>query len=345
MPRRNCLIILAMAAFVSLACYKATDHSRYGRYFSEVMSKIDRYYVKPVDNDELFDAAVNGMLKTLDENSKFYEPEEARSKLLSIIEQHFGGVGLEVSEDAKTGQIFVRNTIIGSPAYDADILAGDRITRIDDRVVKFDSDGMADLPLEDSKTLVRGPVGTSVRLELERAGRAKPVQVTLKRTDIKVDSVLGDSRNADDSWNFLLAGQLGIGYIRIQSFGDRTPEELKTALVAIDANKLKGLVLDLRGDRGGRLDAAIDVASLFIPPGETVITTRGRDGKVQETEVSHGPAICTDVPMVVLIDSMHAAAKRNRRRLSPGLSSGRDLWRPFVRQGNRAANHPGAGKQ
>ena len=139
MPRRNYLFILAMAV-VSLACYGATDHNRYGRYFSEVMNKIDQYYVKRVDNDELFDAAVNGMLQTLDENSRFYEPEDAKTKLLSIIDQRYGGVGIEVGEDAKTGQIVVRGTIVGSPAYEADILAGDRLTRIDDRAVKAEKE-------------------------------------------------------------------------------------------------------------------------------------------------------------------------------------------------------------
>ncbi len=307
MPRRNYLFILAMAVG-SLACYSATDHNRYGRYFSEVMNKIDQYYVKRVDNDELFDAAVNGMLQTLDENSKFYEPEDAKAKLLSIIDQRYGGVGIEVGEEPKTGQIVVRGTIVGSPAYEADILAGDRLTRIDDRVVKTDKSGMADLTLEESTKLIRGPIGTSVRLELARPGHAEPIQVTLKRTEIKVDSVLGDSRNADDSWNFHLAANPEIAYIRIHAFGDRTAEEMQAALKSLDIDKLKGLVLDLRGDPGGRLDAAVDVCSFFSPPGETVVTTRGRDGKVQEREVTHGPAVCTDVPMVVLIDGYSASA-------------------------------------
>jgi len=306
MPRRNYLFILAMAV-ASLACYSATDHNRYGRYFSEVMNKIDQYYVTPVDNDKLFKAAVNGMLQTLDENSKFEDPNEAE-QLLSLIDQHFAGVGIELTDDSKTGPIIVQGTIVGSPAYESDIRAGDRLAKIDDRVVKTDSNGMSDLKLEDATTLIRGKVGTSVRLELARSGHAETIQVTLKRTEIKVDSVLGDSRNADDSWNFHLAAHPEIGYIRIQSFGARTAEEMQTALKSIDAGKLKGLVLDLRGDRGGRLDAAIDVCSLFIPPGETIITTRGRDGEVQEREVSHGPAICTDVPMVVLIDAYSASA-------------------------------------
>jgi carboxyl-terminal processing protease len=307
MPRRNYLFILAMAVG-SLVCYRATDHNRYGRYFSEVMNRIDQYYVKRVDNEALFEAAVNGMLQTLDENSKFYEPEDANSKLLSVIDQRYGGVGIEVSEDPKTEQIVVKDTIVGSPAYAADILAGDRITRIDNRVVNTDGAGIADLTLEEATRLIRGPIDTLVHLELARAGHAEPVKVTLERTLVKVESVLGDSRNADDRWNFRLSGHPEIGYIRIHAFGDRTADELQQALAAIDADKLKGLVLDLRGDPGGRLDVAVDVCSLFVAPEQTVVTTRGRDARELEKMVSHGPAICTDVPMVVLIDGFSASA-------------------------------------
>jgi carboxyl-terminal processing protease len=311
MPRRNCILILA-AILVSFACYRATDHNRYGRYFSEVMGKIDRYYVKAVNDDELFDAAVNGMLETLDENSRFYEPEDARNKLLSIIDQSYGGIGVEVGEDPESGQLVIRGTMVGSPAYVAGILVGDLVTRIDDWDVKPEShtaDPFQATKLFDRATkLIRGPIGSSVRLQLVRAGQKTPIDVTLVRSEIKIDSVLGDSRNADDSWDFHLAGHPRIGYIRIHTFGERTADELQSALVSIDADQLEGLVLDLRGDPGGRLDAAIDVCSMFIPAGQTIVTTRGRDGQVLERELSHGPAIATHVPMVVLIDSMSASA-------------------------------------
>ena len=312
MPRRNYLIILAVAV-ASLACYRATDHNRYGRFFSEVLNKVDRYYVKPVNDEELFDAAVNGMLETLDENSKFYEPEDARSKLLSVIDQRYGGVGIEVTEEEKGSQLVISGTFVGSPAYDADILAGDRITKIDDWVVKVEPpsgpDAEQGMRLSERATkLIRGPIGTTVRLELARAGHDKPIVVTLKRSEVKVDSVFGYSRMPDDSWDFLLAGRPEIGYVRVRSFGDRTAKELQAALESIHADKLQGLVLDLRGDPGGRLDAAIDVCSLFIPPGQTVVTTRGRDARVLEREISAGPATFTHVPMVVLIDSLSASA-------------------------------------
>ena len=143
-----------------------------------------------------------------------------------------------------------------------------------------------------------------------------PLDLSLTRAEIRVDSVLGDTRNDDDSWNFRLQEHPEIGYIRIGSegfsprggFGDRTADEIKAALATLDDRKLKGLILDLRFNGGGRLDAAIDVCSQFLPPGEIVVTTKGRDGRVLTEERSSGPGTFRDVPMVVLVNSMSASA-------------------------------------
>ena len=174
-------------------------------------------------------------------------------------------------------------TIVGSPAYAADILAGDRIVKIDGRP----TEGMS---LEDATDLIRGAIGTPVQLEIARAGHAQPLVLSLKRAEVQVDSVLGDTRKADDSWNFHLQGHPDIGYIRIRTFGDRTLQELLPAVTALKNEQVKGLIIDLRFDPGGRLDTAVDVCSLFLPPGKTIVTTKGRDGKVVDEEVSKGPA-------------------------------------------------------
>jgi carboxyl-terminal processing protease len=164
--------------------------------------------------------------------------------------------------------------------------------------------------------MIRGKIGTSVRLSLERTGQIAPIDLSLTRAEVRVDSVLGDMRKDDDSWVFHLQGHPEIGYIRIGSegfsprggFGDRTAEEIKAALATLDEKKLKGLILDLRFNGGGRLDAAIDVCSQFLPPGEIVVTTRGRDGRILSEERSSGPGTFRDVPMVVLVNSMSASA-------------------------------------
>ena len=310
MPRRNFIVIIA-AAIVSFACYKVADHHPYGRYFADIMGKIDRLYYQPIDDakrERLFDSAIVGMLHELDIHSEFMPREEAR-EFLSGIDQRYGGVGIEVKPDAKAKRITVTNLLVGSPAYNSNVRAGDGILRIDDKAVK-------DVDLAEVTDMIRGPIGSKVRLSLERAGQKAPIDLSLTRAEIHVDSILGDTRNDDDSWNFHLQGHPEIGYIRIGSegfsprggFGDRTAEEIKAALATLDEKKLKGLILDLRFNGGGRLDAAIDVCSQFLPPGEIVVTTKGRDGRVMTEEKSSGPGTFRAVPMVVLVNSMSASA-------------------------------------
>ncbi len=316
MPRKNFIFILAVAV-VSLACYKVADHDRYGRYFADILNKIDRMYYKPVDREKLFDAAIVGMLADLDRHSEFMVREEARDFLTSI-DQRYGGVGIEVKHDLQGKTVTVSNLFVGSPAYKSNVHAGDGILKIDEKAVK-------DLDLAQVSNMIRGPIGSTVKLSLERPGQKAPIDVALKRAEVYVDSVLGDGRNADDSWNFHLEGHPEIAYLRIGmdgfatkigndwfatrgGFGDRTADELKAALATLDPKKLKGLILDLRFNGGGRLDAAIDVCSQFLPPGEVVVTTRGRDGSVLSQELSSGPGTFRDVPMVVLVNSKSASA-------------------------------------
>jgi carboxyl-terminal processing protease len=307
MPRRNFLAILVVA-LVSFACYRVADHNPYGRYLADIINKIDRMYYRPVDREKLFDSAVVGMVNSLDEHSEFFAGNRARGFLASI-DQRYGGVGIGVKRDLEAKRILVTNTLVGSPAYQADVRWGDQIRKIDDKSVDA-------LEVAQVSELIRGPIGTTVKLSLERAGQPKPVDLALKRAEIRVDSVLGDTRNADDSWNFHLEGHPEIGYIRIGAegflphggFGDRTAEEIKAALATLDPRKLKGLILDLRFNGGGRLDAAISVCSEFIPPGKIVVTTRGRDGQVLTEELSKGPGTFGDVPMVVLVNSLSASA-------------------------------------
>ncbi len=299
MPRRNLLLILAVAA-VSLACYKCTNHDPYGRYFADIMNKVDRLYVEPVDQEKLFDSAVNGMLETLDPHSEFMGPIESRD-FAALIDQRYGGVGIEVSLDDHTKKLTVIGTIVGSPAYESKVLAGDLILKIDGHAAE-------DLTVEKASDLIRGPVGTNVKLTLGRAEQKMPLELTLARAEIKVDSVLGDTRNADDSWNFRLAGHPEFAYIRIRSFGEHTADELRAALKSLGGEKIAGLILDLRFNPGGRLDAAVEVCSQFIPPGQIVVTTRGRDKKVAEEERSIGPGTYTDFPIAVLVNSGSASA-------------------------------------
>ena len=307
MPRRNFVTILFVAV-ISFACYRVTDHNPYGRYFADIMHKIDRMYYKPVDREKLFDTAVKGMVDSLDIHSEFKDRDEA-GKFLSDIDQRYAGVGIEIDDDAQAKQLIVTDTLVGSPAYLAPILAGDQILKVNGISVN-------DVGLKNISNRIRGQVGTKVRLTIQRAGEEKPIELALLRAEVNVNSVLGDTRNADDSWNFHLEGHPEIGYIRIGAegfrasggFGDRTAEELAAALATLDRHALKGLIVDLRFNGGGRLDVAIKVCSEFIPPGQLVVSLKGRGGVPEGEERSVGPGTYADVPMVVLVNPLSASA-------------------------------------
>ncbi len=305
MPRRNFLVILISAA-ISLACFQVVDRNPYGRYFSDIMGRIDRLYVRPVDDRRLFDLAVNGMLKDLDEHSDFYDPRGAAA-LLSAIEQHYAGVGIEVNFDVKSKKLLVMGTLVGSPAYRADILIGDQILKVDDTKIgdlKTDDETRTD----PATRLIRGPVGSTVRLTLLRRTSKEPLVVTLKRADITTDSVFGYNRNADDTWNYWMPGQPGIAYIRLSTFGDRSADELRLALESLEPQKLKGLVLDLRFNGGGALKAAIEICSLFVPKAALIATTRGRDDTIIDELRAIGPGAYQNFPLVLLVNSFSASA-------------------------------------
>ncbi len=301
MPRRNLLIIF-LAAFLSIACYHRAARNRYVGTLSEVMNIIETQYVDPVDSRALFEGAMEGMVGQLDSYSGFVTPGEY-NRLRENLDQEFGGVGIVVELNPETKRLTVMTPLVGTPAYKAGLRSGDQIIEIDGK----DTEGMT---LEDSVELMRGPEGSEVRLKLLRADAAEPIQVTLNRARIPIESVLGDRRRADGSWVYRLEDHPNIGYIRLTTFGKDTPEELKKALQGYrqPGNHIEGLILDLRGNAGGLLDAAVETCDLFLDGG-IIVTTRGRGG-VERASFSATPGVelGKDVPMVVLVDKYSASA-------------------------------------
>lgn len=301
MPRRN-LIIIALATFLSLVCYHRAARNRYVGTLTEVMNIINSQYVDPVDTRALFEGAMEGMVSTLDPYSGYVNPDEY-NRLRETLDQEFGGVGIVVELNPETKRLTVMTPLVGTPAYKAGLRSGDQIIGINGK----DTEGMT---LEDSVELMRGPEGSSVTLKLLRPEQPEPFEVTLKRARIPIESVLGDRRRQDGSWVFHLEDHPNIGYIRLTNFGKDTAEELQAALQSFrePGNHIEGLILDLRGNAGGLLDAAIETCDLFLDGG-VIVTTRGRGG-VERASYSATPGVelGKDVPMVVLIDKYSASA-------------------------------------
>ncbi len=258
------------------------------RAFSEIFGRIKNNYVEPVEDKELFKNAIKGMLSGLDPHSTYLDLEDFKS-LREGTSGEFGGLGIEVTME--DGFVRVVSPIDDTPAAESGILAGDLIIRLDDTPVKG-------LTLRDAVAKMRGKPGSKILLTIIREGEDKPLKIELTRAVIKVKSIKHRTL------------EKGYGYVRISTFQQRTGEGLNSAIDQLKMDndgKLKGLVLDLRNNPGGLLNAAVDVSDSFITKGMIVYT----DGRVADSKQQF-TAKPTDVlkgaPIVVLVNGGSASA-------------------------------------
>ncbi len=259
------------------------------RTFTEVMERIKKAYVEEVDDKTLLENAIQGMLSGLDPHSAYLKPDDFK-ELEENTSGEFGGLGIEVGME--DGFIKVVSPIDDTPAARAGVQAGDLIIKLDEESVK----GMK---LSDSVEKMRGKAGTPITLTIVRDGEEKPLEISLKRAVIKVQSV--KAKNLEP----------GYGYIRISQFQADTGKELVAKLNSLKKDlgedELNGLVLDLRNNPGGVLQAAVGVTDAFISDGLIVYT----EGRIPNSELRFN-ATANDpsqgVPLVVLINGGSASA-------------------------------------
>jgi carboxyl-terminal processing protease len=275
------------------------------RSFTDVFGAIKQGYVEPVEDKQLITHAISGMLANLDPHSAYLDADAFKDLQVST-QGEFGGLGIEVGME--DGLVKVVSPIEDTPAYRAGIKSGDLIFKLDDTPVK----GMT---LNDAVKKMRGKPKTSIKLSVLRKGEAKPLEFTLERDKIKVQSV--KSKTIEP----------GYGYLRITQFQEETAPDVVRHLDKLykddKTTALKGLVLDLRNDPGGLLHGAVGVAAAFLPQGSTVVTTDGRveDAKRKYTASTEDylrsnredfikklPEGVRNVPMIVLVNGGSASA-------------------------------------
>jgi carboxyl-terminal processing protease len=258
------------------------------RTFTEVFSRIKSDYVEPVEDKKLLRDAIQGMLSGLDPHSSFLDPEGFKEMRVGT-EGEFGGLGIEVTME--DGFVKVVSPIEDTPAARAGLKTGDLIIRLDSKAVK----GMT---LNEAVKMMRGKPGSDITLTVVREGQPKPLPFTLTRAVIKIQSV--KQRMLED----------GFGYVRITQFQANTADTLKESLNKLKQQhkgNLKGLVLDLRNNPGGVLNAAVAVSDAFLTSGLIVYT----EGRVADSELkfSATPAdLINGAPMVVLVNGGSASA-------------------------------------
>ena len=259
------------------------------RQLADVMQLIKEQYVVPVDDATLLHGAIKGMLGNLDPHSDFLEKSDYQD-MQDLTSGQYNGIGIDVGVD-QDGNIIVVSPVDGSPAAKAGIQAGDAILSVDGT----STDGLS---LDQASQLLRGKLGSKVTLELQGQGQDKPYTVKLTRQEIKVASARGE----------LL--QKGYGYLRISDFGDDTQSALLSSmkeLVKKNGGPLQGLVMDLRDNPGGLLDAAVAVSDDFLDSG-LIVTAKGRAADASFNRSATPGDLLDGAPLVVLVDGGTASA-------------------------------------
>lgn len=258
------------------------------RTFTEIFSKIKDDYVEDVDDKKLLENAIRGMLQGLDPHSTYLD-EDAYKELQEGTSGEFGGLGIEVGYE--DGFVKVISPIDGTPAQRAGIKAGDLIIRLDNKSVKG-------ISLMEAVKMMRGKPGSKITLTIVREGKNKPFEISIVRDIITVENIKTETIEP------------GFTYIRISNFQTHTVDDLKKGLIKLkneNNNNIKGLILDLRNNPGGLLNAAVGVSDLFLNNGLIVYT----EGRIKDSKLKFNAKpseMLKDTPIIILVNGGSASA-------------------------------------
>jgi len=288
MKKTKCLfLILFITIFNIQVIYAEKSDELYQKIdlFSEVLEKISEEYVEEVNQADVMDSAINGVLQSLDPYSSYLSPEMHQS-MQTETSGEFGGLGIEVSMEA--GVVKVISPIDNTPASKAGVKAGDYIIKINDDQVQGKT-------LMEAVDLMRGPVGSPIKITVRRKGEKKAIVFNIIREKIKIESV--NVKIIDDN----------IGYLRLTSFNENSSGQIKDKINKLKKKSLNGFILDLRNNPGGLLSQAIKIADFFLDNGE-IVSTKGRKKIENRKWFAKKGDIINGTSLIVLINYGSASA-------------------------------------
>jgi len=281
-------LIIILSLSISKYVSAANDDDIYKKIdlFSEVLDKINKEYVEDINQSEVMDAAINGVLQSLDPYSAYMSPESFEN-MQTETSGEFGGLGIEVSMEA--GVVKVISPIDGSPADEVGVKAGDYIVKINEHQVQGKT-------LTEAVDLMRGPVDSDIEITVRRKGVKKAIVFKITREIIKIQSV--KSKKINDN----------IGYIRLTAFNENSSTQIKKKINEFTKDKkIKGYILDLRNNPGGLLSQAIKISDFFLTNGEIVSTKSRKESENRRWFANKGDIINGKV-LIVLINYGSASA-------------------------------------
>lgn len=311
MPRKHFYWILAVMFISALSVWCADPYAGTFRY---VVRKVRSHAIRPLSERELFDAGVSGLLAAVDENSS-YIPPQTYDELNHEFLQEIGTAGILCWKDPETNRVFVGSVLPFSSARTVGIMPNDELLTIDGQ-------SLSDLSPADIQKKINVPVGREITVEIMRPVSQSRLSFVVASQKIPLESVKGFARKSDGTWEFLLppfSGQnenspvsaknanSNILYVKLDSFGEKTVQEMRNILKKGNRENRDGLILDLRGNGGGLLNAAIDVCGMFLPDGCAVVNLKNAHSDTQEPIFSSEKRIWKK-PVVILMDGDTASA-------------------------------------
>lgn len=282
------IVLSALAGgFYGSVFARQDEVTQHYRVFTAALAAVEREYVEEVPSDRLVYGGVEGMLKTLDPHSSFFDPREY-AQMRERQEGRYYGLGIQIQPI--DGDITVMSIFEGSPAFRKGLRRGDVIARIEGE----DAKGMSS---EDAVKRLKGPKGTTVNISIKRRGYEELIDLAVTRDEVNIVSVRGA---------FMVDDQTG--YIKLAEFTETSNSEVGAALEQLTAKGMKRLVLDLRDNPGGALDQAIAISNRFLPRGEMIVFTRGRVQNADQDYRATERSDYTHLPLVVLVNRNSASA-------------------------------------
>jgi carboxyl-terminal processing protease len=315
MSRQNLFWLLGIAAVSLLGItvsYSAPTREKDKDYelvrlVVDVLHEVRQKYVVDVEPErerKLVEDMINGGLERLDPHSAYIPPREYK-QFEKQSEGKFGGVGIQVGFDRQNrGQLTVISPMVGTPAYEAGILAGDIILKIDGKTTE-------NMRMSEAVDLIQGEPGQKVTLTVMHEGSKEAMDIPITRAIIVVPSVLGDRRKADtNDWDYFLDTNRKIGYIRLTNFSKTAAKEMREVVERLKRDGMRGLIIDLRNNPGGLLRAAVEISDLFLTNGR-IVSTKGRNHKEEVYDAKPDGTLLLPAekyPMAVLVNKYSASA-------------------------------------
>jgi carboxyl-terminal processing protease len=315
MPRKNLAWLLGIAGVVLLGY--AVSHSAPTReqdqdyalvsLVVEVMKEVEHKYVRPLDADakrKLVEDMINGGLERLDPHSSFINSRDYK-RFAQTSKGSFGGIGIQIDPERRpTDRLAVLSPMVGTPAYEAGILAGDVILKIDGKSTE-------NMRVSEAVDLITGEPGQEITLTVHHLGTKEPVDIKMKRAKIQVPTVMADVRKTDSNeWDYFIDKANKIAYVRLVSFTEHSADDLRAVLEQLKKEGAHGLVLDLRTNPGGLLLSAVEICRMFLADGR-IVSTKGRNQQEEVYDARGQGGILTsskECPMAILINPLSASA-------------------------------------